>query len=1058
MALTNIPEGFKRDIDAQDTNIIPLVEIGNPSYIYISTNAYQQGDIFFKPLLLNIQSLQESLNIESRKYNIGSCNFNISNFEYEGERFSDLTNNYLLNQEIKIYWTSQSNEPFLIYKGVIRKYSYLNSQSITIISEDLSEKELHKDLCTDTLENNINKFYPLVFGSVDRSPAPSQTDNSNIMTIHADREDVGSSINAIFNQNTNDISVPENTANSIGVQQNYGPLYLYEKDRYVTVPAIHSDILNYGFQSERQYNGRADEAHIEMESPIVFDVTDNERFFPQSTLSINSLLIYDYTQFTSSENPTDSILGNENPNNLALLEFQGLLEDFYEITYNQPYKRYYSFPVAIIDTPDPIDGEFSPFDVIQISFEASFGWHFISISSGFQATQYLGIGAGKSLIDQRGITQGEFYPTATAGGDYFLTSNNTTSYSLSSASDSFSGVSRAFADNMLIAVEETSGTGSSIAYFRQSHTNFIRRYITCLIKEIDDKDFYLNVNGREHATPYLPEILQNIANNELDQNLNLSSNEFMDWKYAFTIDSKINSKNVIEQLASVSHYIPRFDSLGNFKLNTIPKNFIQDADHTIYEKDVIEYSFSRTSENKVYSKVEFNYNFNYATNEFDNKYTLTFKNLFNITDDISEYFDYYGLNYNHSESTLIIDDEKGKYIRDIDTAKKYTSMILSWFGNQHLIIKIKIPVSIGLPIEVGDLVDFATLIQEIKPYGIDYTKDIDSFNLQDCYKNFIVVKTNKNIDNISIELVQLHQILDISSNTINTCSNPNAENFNSMCNEENIQCLDDGSCIFPEDESIIDDGFTQDFVNFDQFYYNDNQYLLNDINNLPSQNISPLDLVISSEVAIPFEDIYAYKINLSEAIFFHQEGMQFSSCTLKIFVDSSVEDLIVPVNDQIQISLTDTVEQGSTYLRLINVLDDAEIFWFNNQTSIFDINNTQLSFSFDVTFSFTLTDINGNEYSNMGFVVPFQYTACNRGDANADGGLNALDVVLLINCVLDQNCGEIAPCAADVNGDAFIDEQGVQQGYNVLDIITLVDCVMSNTLPGSCGADAEEGG
>ena len=47
----------------------------------------------------------------------------------------------------------------------------------------------------------------------------------------------------------------------------------------------------------------------------------------------------------------------------------------------------------------------------------------------------------------------------------------------------------------------------------------------------------------------------------------------------------------------------------------------------------------------------------------------------------------------HSESTLIIDDDRGKYIRDEETAIEYTKWLLYWHCNQHLKIKVKLPLN-----------------------------------------------------------------------------------------------------------------------------------------------------------------------------------------------------------------------------------------------------------------------------------------------------------------------------------------------------------------------------
>ena len=59
------------------------------------------------------------------------------------------------------------------------------------------------------------------------------------------------------------------------------------------------------------------------------------------------------------------------------------------------------------------------------------------------------------------------------------------------------------------------------------------------------------------------------------------------------------------------------------------------------------------------------------------------------------------------------------------------------------------------------------------------------------------------------------------------------------------------------------------------------------------------------------------------------------------------------------------------------------------------------------------------------------------GDMNGDGGYNVLDVVILVNCILSDNCGD-NECDGDLNGD---------EGYNVLDVIVLVNCVLAE----NCG-------
>ena len=57
------------------------------------------------------------------------------------------------------------------------------------------------------------------------------------------------------------------------------------------------------------------------------------------------------------------------------------------------------------------------------------------------------------------------------------------------------------------------------------------------------------------------------------------------------------------------------------------------------------------------------------------------------------------------------------------------------------------------------------------------------------------------------------------------------------------------------------------------------------------------------------------------------------------------------------------------------------------------------------------------------------------GDLNSDGGLNILDVVTLVNCVINQDCEENDLNCADINQD---------NGYNILDVVSLINCIVDN--------------
>ena len=194
------------------------------------------------------------------------------------------------------------------------------------------------------------------------------------------------------------------------------------------------------------------------------------------------------------------------------------------------------------------------------------------------------------------------------------------------------------------------------------------------------KNFYADVKGRGQSSsalhPYQnpKQIISNIVY-DLGVSNTATTDEYYignpaleePWKFGFSVDKKINSKKLIENIASTSPYIPRFDNI---------RLVYDSSDYIIKESDVIDFSFKRTSIKDVVTKVEFKYNWDYEINEFSKYRSLDIQDFACATFGVWETFPYYGLHppiqaepydgvtYHHPDSTLIIDDHRGKYIRD----------------------------------------------------------------------------------------------------------------------------------------------------------------------------------------------------------------------------------------------------------------------------------------------------------------------------------------------------------------------------------------------------------
>ena len=141
----------------------------------LSTQKVTLDGHYYKPLLLDIPSLSESLDIENRKYKISSVRLSISDYEEDGVRFSDSLN-LLMNKEVNIWYASQSSK-VLEYPDCYKAGSYIirnfnqDQDKINLSCEDLSQDKLHKDLPLGSIDYNDRTIpIPIIFGYVDRSP------------------------------------------------------------------------------------------------------------------------------------------------------------------------------------------------------------------------------------------------------------------------------------------------------------------------------------------------------------------------------------------------------------------------------------------------------------------------------------------------------------------------------------------------------------------------------------------------------------------------------------------------------------------------------------------------------------------------------------------------------------------------------------------------------------------------------------------------------------------------------------------------------------------------
>ena len=895
-----LPDNFKQDIQSKDTALFPVVIIDTDTDgvddIMISTNAVQLGDRYFKPLLLNIPSINESIDIEGRNYKISNVTLDISNYLYEGKRFSDLVPGSLINVEVNIYWASPSskgdinfddpdvNDVFLAYHGTIRRYD-MGVEKVKLVVEDRSQSKMHKDLPITYLGDDAtadevpdkykNKPVPMVYGHVDRSPCvfrietfPDDPDSTVLKTIIVDSVPIKEFVET---QET----IPQ--INDLNV---FGSLYIGDSDTghapcarifgYAltsnvfpgfTFPIVDETNENYTYDTENSSITFNLDANNDLANGILRGIVSRTPYDAVRHLIAGSYAANDYPINTGASYWN---IYND-PNSPIVGQYAG--GDDGELVGNPPMPGWVgdsSIPMAISgsapsseanpnypeadgiakgvhlkgvihnDGSDTVSVKvlLIPSNVEYAADTYFIGCYFGDAGSNFWTDYVYNDGfLGQSwevpsvdvwigyklwsyndFLDFLNLSSSEWWfnnlsSEITEGNNPYQSSQNPFEKRLDNISTPSSITDFNIGSPRFNAI---TGTAQDI-YGVQVRLDIWEANIfhVTYVDKLTDRNFYADVVGRtdEYGDEIItaPQIIAHIMDIELGVTGLIVEEppDYSDWRYDFTINKKINSKKLLEGIASASPFVPRFDNRGNFKLEVIRKDYTNEdvtdptgingenasENHIIKENDVIDFSFSRTRIEDVYTKIELKYNWDYGLDDFVSSYSVSANEITNFSGGSGYDYGYYGFPdnpdnpgtydpitpedpYNRdADSTLIIDDDRGKYIRknDIDengdgiTAKNLALWLLSWHCNQHLTMKIKLPLKY-LNLEVGDIIEFDEILGGVEPYRINYattqTQSVLSGG-QTTYNKFLITATNKNLDSVGISCIQMH-VLSLS--------------------------------------------------------------------------------------------------------------------------------------------------------------------------------------------------------------------------------------------------------------------------------------------------------
>ena len=844
----NLPANFLNDIQGKNTSLIPLV-VFNDSNVYISTNNITVDGNYYQPILLNIPSIKQSVDIENRRFKISSVTLSISNYEYGGKIFSDLLETTsMINQSVSVYWKSPSSTTInanqdtdcpLIYQGQIRRVSH-DTEKVSVELEDLTESKAHRDLPQTVtgdhdliLDKYKNKPIPMVYGGIDNSPTVI-VENHLMMDTE---------LITIF---------PELSDQTLDV--NISPVNVFDQS-YANVPSTMEKGIEGSFVTAFGEIYPVESQWVEINDGVTARIKLN-----QSVLfTLNGL------QVRSIYAPPSIRLKNWNPtywynNNEHLEEFED--ENTSLLVDKNPHSS-----IDIVAEYHWADGYYN-----YNPFIGNFGWFFDLI---FNLNPPYAI---KSPIAETYVAlNGYKLPKAPIYPNYhFMAQDDLSNWTEDGYSENYSNLLQIYQSGTFDQENEENylESGADIDFYAASYGNYpitakmkitekdgeylfrfggdtdpltagegeegsmigpvgnlVGKFKEVLVSTLADienplgKDFFVRVAGRKYNGEYAVNpatIIRHILEVELgytdfdeaDYDEAVEQHSFP-IQFAFTVhDKQISSKKLIEDIAKSTLMFPHFSNDGAFRFNTIRQDYENYTDYEVIpESEIIDYSFSKTKPEQIYTKFEVDYNYDYAQKDYLKKVNTDFS----IGD--GNHLSYYG--YENS------DDNIGKlqsaYIRDSGTAEKVNELLFHYYKNQHLILKLKLPIKyIGL--SVGDVIKFDELLGGITAYGIDYTKTTE-LNGQRIYPYFFITSLQKNIDSVQVELIQLHYIeSETATEPIVGCTDPNATNYNADATEGDNSCTYD---IPAEDTSPENMGF-QSYIEFGEVNNYEQYIIFND--------------------------------------------------------------------------------------------------------------------------------------------------------------------------------------------------------------------------------------
>ena len=242
----------------------------------------------------------------------------------------------------------------------------------------------------------------------------------------------------------------------------------------------------------------------------------------------------------------------------------------------------------------------------------------------------------------------------------------------------------------------------------------------------------------------------------------------------FSIDKAERTTDILQKISQNTNFFYR-TNLSTAKPAIVGiKNIYtsSNVDKIIYVDYIESYKFSKTKIEDLATRCRVKYGYDYISEE----YTKVTEDIFTYGELRERYKLYYGLDDNQFDGDDFLLEHEAPYIQDEVTALFLRDHLYELHKNQHVIVDFTINLSIGVALEVGDVLGFDALDQMdtaygskygyfFSPYGMNLTEptrvpysDADYDGQQVAYPFFMITEIRKTMTNISIKAIQLHSL------------------------------------------------------------------------------------------------------------------------------------------------------------------------------------------------------------------------------------------------------------------------------------------------------------